>query len=432
MQSARRAEWAEYVRSRDFAWRLLSARTDVELSVSAVEPGLDGGAVQRVLDRLENPTIEAYVLTRLFYLAQADFLSFMEYSVEDLLRSAMHSSKSEERVVRGHVKGRVLWPRTKIGHISGRVPVGSYIVQQPSRSFDVPENRLLKLLMTYILDAIDGVERVIGSTAVESRFLRVKHIAESVRKHRRLRDVSDAPRSEILMHKRARRAKQPGYSVASMLTKRFEGALQQQRWEAVLSMVCTGWLEPVSDDDLFELFVLTLVLEILRTEFAFGDPASVSLIRPRGSHVVTRFERQDGVQVSVSFDRSPTFVDPDASEYLAVLSNYVGINAMPRRPDVSIIVRRPKGAQRQLLIECKKSSDDRYQRDSVYKALGYLRDFNSLWKDAPTQHPKVIVAFPEDVVLRTPGIEPDRDLALVCARDSARLTQLMKSALPSL
>jgi len=88
----------------------------------------------------------------------------------------------------------------------------------------------------------------------------------------------------------------------------------------------------------------------------------------------------------------------------------------------------PDMPERRLLVECKRSDDDGYRRDSVYKALAYLRDFTALWTET-RQRPKAIVVFPGSLELKNRNGRGESDLVLVGAEDRDRMVGLLSGGI---
>jgi hypothetical protein len=226
------------------------------------------------------------------------------------------------------------------------------------------------------------------------------------------------------MRRRAERHRNWRYGKVASLQAEFEAAVQQHRWAAILRLLRCGWFEPVSDEDLFELYCLTVILDVLANELEFGEPVAYGLIR-RNRKEVARFQREeDGVSAAVFFNQSPSNFANIPSEYMATVKAH-GVRGASHRPDICVRFSAKPDENRFLLLEMKKSQDLNYMRDSVYKALGYLRDFSELWAHVPDQHPKAIVLFPRDSSLVESKHEGEVDLVLASARNRNLLASLL-------
>ena len=133
-----------------------------------------------------------------------------------------------------------------------------------------------------------------------------------------------------------------------------------------------NWLEPVNDDDLFELYVLVLVLDIIAEELNFGTPTEYGLLTTGRRHVAL-FEK-DNSTLSVYFDQSPAAILGNPSAYGTVLRSYTGVSGSERRPDLMLVLTQGN-ERREIIVEAKRTSDGPYTSDSIYKVFGYLHDF---------------------------------------------------------
>ena len=74
-----------------------------------------------------------------------------------------------------------------------------------------------------------------------------------------------------------------------------------------------------------------------------------------------------------------------------------------------------------------KAPDDEYTRSSVYKCLGYLRDFAELWSATPLQLPKALVLFPTG--FEASDAASRRDLMLVGSDQRERFADLLANVI---
>lgn len=164
------------------------------------------------------------------------------------------------------------------------------------------------------------------------------------------------------------------YRVAGQLARRrleLETRDHNAKWYSILSLLAVNWLEPVSDDDLFELYILILTLDVLADDLGMGDPVQYGLVT-RGRGYVALFESR-GRTVQVFFDQTPSTVLAMKTQYAGVIASHRGLAGGQRRPDI-ILVSEVGADRRVVLVEMKNSADGRYLSDSVYKVFGYLFD----------------------------------------------------------
>jgi hypothetical protein len=152
-----------------------------------------------------------------------------------------------------------------------------------------------------------------------------------------------------------------------------------------------GWLAPATDDALFETYVASVAVDALYAAREW-DSFRVS---PLGIRSRIADARAGKISATLSFDASPgrALGRTVPGDYRWIFETYDGLDLAARRPDMTLHVRGSREVT--LLLEAKATdANSQYGRDSIYKCLGYLKDFHELWKD---QEPRVILIFASGV-----------------------------------
>ncbi|MCT6721597.1 hypothetical protein, partial [Acidovorax sp. K2F] len=237
----------------------------------------------------------------------------------------------------------------------------------------------------------------------------------------------------VLAAKRSRRRE---YRIAGALAERrhgFQTEVAHGRWHSILSLLSSGWLEPVDPDDLFELFALTLCLEVVSCELGFGRAKELGLV-VRQRQYVAKFDGPLGT-LEVFFDQSPRNTLGVDGRYAEVLKAHAGVSGSSHRPDITLVFTPFSGPRMVLFVEVKHSSSRDYLADSVYKAFGYIHDFGVLFSDS---NPKVVLFVPESPKLARGACIPDVAFASPSDRTGfayllgAGLIQTASKAMPSI
>jgi hypothetical protein len=396
---AGRDDWCEFICSPHHAGRhLASIGTAVGASIAEA---IDTAELQAFLDRLGSNQ-DVQVLADVVDLLRPEYIEFIE---QDLVRVLDHLSNEMihvEEVVGPALRGNPRWDRTILGRMSGSLPVGRYVTRTAHRSFDLPENLLLRWVVDHLSATIRDIGRRTGSEGLHPQLRTIATRCEDALRHHWM---SDVPKTVVLtptMILAAERHRRPEYRRAAQIA-RARNALSSRdsdfRWHAILMLLAVGWLKPINDDDLFELYSLVLVLDVLADELGLGSPLEYGLLLRDRRHVAS-FDTGAGT-VRVYFDQSPATVLGLPSRYAAVRDAHQGIVGVERRPDILVEFEPSNGTARarHLIVEVKKTTDGRYLSDSVYKAFGYLYDFQNLW-DAESLNPRIILMVPEGVAPR--------------------------------
>ncbi len=383
--------------------------------------------VQDFLTRLEDRGGSLQLLASAYWLSQPDVETFLFKDLPALLRNLGHGSRSSPPSIQPTFKGKVLWQDTILGRLSGTVPRGRYLVAPIEKSADIPENQLLKLFLERVVVTSSEMMRR-GSGSLPQRFGRIRDTALKALSNSYLQGVSAERRISARMLNTAIRHRDRRYASLAHLTRDFDAAVTRGKWGQILDLLRKGWLAPVSSDDLFELYALIIVMQLVERDMGFGPPATYGLIQKDRSAVATFAHPESDIAAELFFDQVPSGIFAGRSEYLDVISAHEGIGGQERRPDIIIRFSTPF-ADRRLFMEVKETEDRIYMRDSVYKVLGYLRDFAGIWDNLTKQKPKAILFFPTGV---HPNSPLEADMMIISSDRPADLLQAMARAMSGL
>lgn len=391
--ASRRETWARAICDTASVGRYLLPGRDLEFIPTFQDVGeVD---VQTFLERLDDRGGSIELLASAYWLSQPEVEQFISRDLPVLLKNLGHGSRSSPPSVEPTFKGRVLWQNTILGRLSGAVPRGRYLVQHIEKSADIPENRLLKLFLTRIVTTANEMARR-GTGALPQRFASIRDAAQRGLLNTYLSGVELEHRITARMLSTAIRHRDHRYSRLAHLARDFDQAVIRGKWVQILELLRKGWLAPVSSEDLFELYALILVMQAVESDLGFGEPKAYGLIQ-RGRSAVASYQRADGIRAEVFYNQVPSSIFKGCgSEYVQLLGSHDGIVGGERRPDIT--VRFISGtADRRVLVEVKETEDPTYIRDSVYKVLGYMRDFAGVWANLPDQLPKAVLLFPTSI-----------------------------------
>jgi len=418
--SAGLSKWCTYIEHHPDVLRLLSARGDVNL----VE-GVAGneGRISEFLSKLQDRDRDSRLLYGLMYLLRPELREFVLGPLTRLIRTAARATKKTTVVSRTGVRGPVQWQHTLMGRVTGQLHPGSFEVRLNERHQDIPENQLLKLFLQSLVRLSVRLSDDVTS-GVSAKQLAILH--ERSRKLLRanwLQEITNRRGVTSLMIGRASRSKDNRYAQILRFQREYEAVFQRPKWQFILLLINKRWLQPVADDDVFELYALLRILDVLRSRLGFDIVQQLGIIAKNRRQVATLEGRDVSGKLHLYFDQSPVSIFGVASSYKQLIDEYENLQAQPRRPDISMRYV-SADSERKLLVECKDTTDDGYRRDSVYKAFGYLEDFHCLWQQ--TQKPKVVVLFPTPIKRK----ELDQsDVMLVGVDDDVALSAALQSAL---
>ena len=368
-----RETWSEFICSPRRAGRHLASIG--RNAIGAMADPLDQASLEDFLSRIDDErAIE--LLAQFVDLSVGGYDDFVADKLHGLLDALSNEKLGSFETVGPGLRGQVQWGRTLVARRAGALAPGRYYSRVAHRSFDMPINRVLAWLIHDLSSGLRAIKTQVGSQRLTPRMERMDAQLQEALGHHWLSDVepsadvtADLALSRIDVGRGAYR------DVLELARRRLR--LQDRdvdrRWQEIVSLLAVGWLEPLDIDDLYELFALVLVLDILEEELGLGAPVKIDLVRP-GRREVARFEADDRT-VSVFFDQSFSGIAGRPGRYELTTASTPGLSSYPRRPDIVITSGPATGPDRGMLLEVKNTSDPGYVAESIYRCFGYMHDF---------------------------------------------------------
>lgn len=269
-----RESWREFICDPNKAGRHLSGVGNS--AVSAAGPEISRATLASFLERLSNAQADATTLAEAVDLAYAPYHEFCTHHLSGLLGRLTTETRSDDAVVGPSLRGVVRWGPTIAGRRSGRLLPTQFCVRLPYRSTGTPENVVLRWLLSSLVDGVAGLETRLGSVSLPLSMLTMRRACELALKDDRLSfscTTGEVPSHQDIIT--TARHRLPSYRMAATLAQRRlprRSGNRAGRWLRMLDLLAVEWLEPVQDEDLFELFTLTAVLDVLEIEVGLGPP----------------------------------------------------------------------------------------------------------------------------------------------------------------
>lgn len=418
-----RAAWRDFICAPDHPYRhLASLGASVQ---GAHSNAMDLAGLSDFLQKLRGDH-DVTLLADMVDLISGQYAGFVDGQLLSLLDALANEMESRDEIVGPGLRGNPRWDRTVVARMAGVLPIGRYYSRTAHRSFALPENQLLRWLIDELLVSVRNLARRSASSTLHSTLVTILQRCEEASAHHWLSQLAVPPYLAPEMIAAARRSRRPEYRAAADLAEaraRLKSSPDDARWYATLMLLAVGWLEPVSDDDMFELYALTLVVDVVAQELGFGEPEEYGLVTSGRGHVAA-FRGEQG-RLRVIFDQNPSGIVRAQDRYRGIVSGHRGVTGSARRPDISLVYERADG-QRFVIVEVKRTANERYISDSIYKLFGYLYDFAAYWSDGhPT--PRSVLLVPEGIS-RIPN-QPFADAAIVSGDDRQALASALRSAI---
>ncbi|GEL42918.1 hypothetical protein [Methylobacterium flocculans] len=393
----------------------------------AEAPAIDEAQLRAYLDSLRGGADDARTLVEVMELMTRGYVEFMQTELPKLLAVLSNRTEHVREVVGPGLRGVVRWDLTKVGRANRTLPSARYISNVQRRSYETPENALLVWLLTDIERAVAQIGKRIGTRRLHPLLRLLRDESQAALRHEALSSVEAVRAVSPHMIHAARHNRQPGYRAAAALVqrrRRMQERSRAARWSLMLQLLRSNWLEPVSDDDLFEIYGLSTVLSVLSEDLGLGEPVHYGLLGSTLEPAATY--RMVDATVRVWFNRTPGRVLGITSRYATVNATYSGLGGFDRRPDIMLVLERGLD-RRTFLVEVKNAGTKAYLRDSVYKVFGYLHDYAQVFADRPTDLAALYV--PEGMVGFLGTEEAASGMTIVCEGDRPRLASALRSGL---
>lgn len=418
-----REEWSDFICSPMRAGRHLASIG--RNAVGAMADAVDQASLQDFLSRIDDErAIE--LLAQFVDLSVGGYGAFVAEKLHGLLDALSNEKRAGFETVGPGLRGQVQWDRTLVARKAGALPAGRYYSRVAHRTFDMPINRVLAWLIHNLSSGLRSIKTQVGSQRLTPGMERMDAQLQEALGHHWLADVEPSSNVQADLALSRIDVGRGAYRDVLALTRRrlrLQERDDERRWQEIVSLLAVGWLEPLKDDDLYELYVLVLVLDILEEDLGFGAPIKIDLVRP-GRREIAVFETGDRT-VSVFFDQSFSGIVGRPARYETTTASTPGLSSYPRRPDIIIAGVDPVGRiDRTILLEVKNTSDPTYVAESIYRCFGYLHDF----QDADT-----FMADQVNCILMVNGVigaEPSthQDLTIMTSEMRGALAQTLDDA----
>ena len=359
---------------------------------------------------------ELRLLQRIYFLLSETVQRSVRESTPCLLRRLVQSTDRVTTELKGSVRGNVDWSLT----IKRRLSTGFnnrtvFVTRMAVKTYDLPEMQALKYLLTQI-NRLCG--EVLGVIPEESEALPYQHnkkkwrdeirslyhLTRTFLKNAYLREIGLPTTVTDLMLQRVRCARNAEFKRVYESLRLYRRLFIQGEYGTLRDCFAQGVLKPLNRDTLYETYILFLTMESL--EQAGWRREHLRLIG-FGSGAVVCY-RHGPTMLRVYYQTLPVAF-AENSLYTDLMRKY-SIDARLRRPDMLLEFNADK--QDFKLVEVKRTRNKHYIVESVYKVLGYLKDFEKCFE--PEQMPHALLVVWDDI----DGAESSSDVVVIHGRQS--------------
>lgn len=348
------------------------------------------------------PKRDFETLRRLNFALSDEMAGFLDEHVPHFVRSIPSTTQHMIEDRSGPPRGRIDWMRTYAKRSQSGSDPTRFITRAIERTSDTTAARLFAFLLGRIVENGEWLEKRQIPDLARTQILSNVDAARRNAAVLRGRGVRPSNRLTAREVGPLRKSRRPDVLAAVRLYDLYVNVVELANENLLRNLLRQKQLAPEDLDDLFEVWTLLVLVEVhLRDGW---DLSEALLIGGEASPKRPKFTlEKDGATVELFYQTVPTEMGK-ASAYKSIFSEY-DLDASMRRPDVTVRVTWPTGEVQRYFVEVKRTRDQRYILDSVYKALGYISDF----KDT---------------------IGPDSPLAMLVVWDGITRTRISSSSVP--
>lgn len=328
-----------------------------------------------------------------FLLSQSVQKTILE-STPRILRRLAQSTDRVAGVCQGGVRGNVDWGLTLKRQLgTGMSTPTVFVTRAAVKTYDLPEMQALKFLLTV---ANRLCLEVLGSIPEEGETLSYQpdekwkekirslyYLTNTFLKTAYMRDIGLPVRITDVMLQRVRCARNANFKSVYESLRLYRSLFVQEENETLRDCFAQGVLKPLSNDTLFEIYILLTTMESLKQK---GWNQEHLRLIGYGKGAIAEY-RCDDARLHLYYQTLPP-VFAENSLYTNMMQRY-SIDASLRRPDMLFEFETDK--RNFSLLEVKRTSDRNYIAESIYKVLGYLKDFESCFIQEQLPHAMLVV-----------------------------------------
>ena len=332
------------------------------------------------IENLFNLTEDDLKILKIVHFLLSDEIKELFNALPNLIRNLSHSTKKEIEENYGNVKGKILWNQTIKKRFSrGFDDKTLFVCQPPSKYYDLEENQLLKFLLNRILylkkEYLDfynlntelNLEKISETSNWQDIIDKLYHFSKLLLKKVYFDEITTINKVTSKHLRKTFKNRNPLYHKIAKAYILYEDLFILNDSELLKQLLKQRVIKTLDENKLYELYVLFNLIK------ALPESKEVRLLHSNNDYVVKYY--LNDFEVKLYYQKIPMVLKSE-SKYLQILDNY-NINKSVKSPDIILEFIRD-GNTYYRLIEVKNSSEKEYVRNSLYKVMGYFKDFKGI------------------------------------------------------
>ena len=295
-----------------------------------------------------------------------------------LIRNLAHSTQKETEIMRGNIRGRIDWGSTlKERYSQGFDDKSLFVCNPPSKYYDLEENQLLKFLLkrirflhknylSFISPDNFDIEKVDKNKDWYNIVNDNSQMAKLTLRKAYFNEISDV-KIKSKHHRKCMKNRNLLYAYVAEAYGLYEDLFINGDEEILKELINERIIKTADGNKLYEIYVFFNLVKTLPSSH------EVKLLYSGNDYSTTC--KEDNLEVTIHYQKTPKPLEK-FSEYLEIIDNYE-IRGRTRAPDVIIEFRNDNKTWYRL-VEVKNSSLPDYVRSSLYKVMGYYKDFKHI------------------------------------------------------
>lgn len=314
-----------------------------------------------------------------------------------LVRNLSHTTQIETKITRGNIRGKIDWQFTlKKRYSIGFNDKSLFVCNPSSKFYDLEENQLLKFLLKKIrnlkhnyLDFAKPDSFDITKIDLNEDWYTIvndnSQMAKLTLKKVYFNEISDVKIKSKHLRKCIKNRNILYHQVAKTYLL-YEELFINDNEDVLKELINKRIIKTADGDKLYEIYVFFNLIKALPGYFE-------GKLLYSGNDYSTTCKLED-LEIIVHYQKTPDKLK-EVSQYVSIIENYK-IAGKIRSPD--IIIEFKKGQKTWYrLIEVKNSSSPDYVRSSLYKVMGYYKDFKQIQNiknfDFMKKYPIILVTW---------------------------------------
>ncbi|MBR5504339.1 MAG: hypothetical protein IKV87_07860 [Methanobrevibacter sp.] len=313
------------------------------------------------------------------FILSPQVLSFIK-ALPLLLRNLSHSTNRKDEEMRGHIRGNINWNKTIKARLSlGYVDKTLFVCSPPNKNYNLEENQLIKFLLNTIINLKEHYLPFANPSNYDFDFEKIDEdddwytkvrtryeVCKKTLKKVYFDDIDDINKVSFKHLKKTARHKNFLYSnVVLEVYKLYERLFINKDINVLHDLMLKRIIRSRDSNKLFELYVLSELVK------AIPGNSKFNLLHDKnknGNEIEVVLDNK--VWATIYYQRTPDDLE-NISMYKKICKGYsIGCNV--RSPD---IILKFEADNKYRIFEVKNTDNENYIRDSIYKVMGYLKDF---------------------------------------------------------